>query len=32
MSVNVLTDEFRMFMSDSTGQGLGYYDEMHRKL
>ena len=27
MSVNVLTGEFRMFMSDSTGQGLGYYDE-----
>ena len=27
MSVNILTGEFRMFMNDSTGQGLGYYDE-----
>lgn len=27
MSVNVLTGEFRMFMSDPTGQELGYYDE-----
>ena len=27
MSVNILTGEFRMFMNDSTGQGLGHYDE-----
>lgn len=27
MSVNILTGEFRMFMNDFTGQGLGYYDE-----
>lgn len=27
MSANILTGEFRLFMSDSTGQGIGYYDE-----
>ena len=27
IGVNILTGEFRMFMNDSTGQGLGYYDE-----
>ena len=25
--VNILTGEFRMFVTDTTGQGLGYYDD-----